>query len=51
MAGQSGHLLLPMNYGGHFHKETALGQFFITYSIIHHLVNLGLIVHAVIFFT
>ena len=30
MTGQRGNLLLPMNYGGHFHKATALGQFFIT---------------------
>ena len=30
MEGQGGHLILPMNYGGHFHKATALGQFFIT---------------------
>ena len=30
MAGQGGHLILPMNYGGHFHKATALGNFFIS---------------------
>ena len=30
MGGQGGNLLLPMNYGGHFHKATALGKFFIT---------------------
>ena len=49
MVGQGEHLLFPMNYGGHFHKATSLGKIFITWSIFHHLVNLGLIVSAVIF--
>ena len=30
MAGHGGHFLLLMNYGGHFHKATALGNFFNT---------------------
>ena len=32
MAGHGGNFLLLMNYGGHFHKEAALGQFFNTWS-------------------